>query len=64
VHQILDAADVKAGSLYHHFPNGKQELAAAVVDSVGGDIEAAAAPRTGRRIAGGAPTRPTTRPWR
>jgi TetR/AcrR family transcriptional regulator, lmrAB and yxaGH operons repressor len=39
VNQILEAADVKAGSLYHHFPNGKQELAAAVVDTVGGDIE-------------------------
>ncbi len=39
VNQILEAADVKAGSLYHHFPNGKQELAAAVVDSAGGDIE-------------------------
>jgi AcrR family transcriptional regulator len=39
VNQILEAADVKAGSLYHHFPNGKQELAAAVVYNVGGDIE-------------------------
>lgn len=39
VNQILAAADVKAGSLYHHFPEGKQELAAAVVDIVGGDIE-------------------------
>jgi AcrR family transcriptional regulator len=39
VNQILETADVKAGSLYHHFPDGKQELAAAVVDSVGGDIE-------------------------
>jgi len=39
VNQILEAAGVKAGSLYHHFPNGKQELAAAVVDNVGGDIE-------------------------
>jgi TetR/AcrR family transcriptional regulator, lmrAB and yxaGH operons repressor len=39
VNQILDAADVKAGSLYHHFPDGKAELAAAVVDGVGGDIE-------------------------
>jgi TetR/AcrR family transcriptional repressor of lmrAB and yxaGH operons len=39
VNQILEAADVKAGSLYHHFPNGKQELAAAVVDTVGSEIE-------------------------
>lgn len=39
VNQILEAADVKAGSLYHHFPNGKAELAAAVVDGVGADIE-------------------------
>ena len=39
VNQILETADVKAGSLYHHFPNGKQELAAAVVDSAGGEIE-------------------------
>jgi TetR/AcrR family transcriptional regulator, lmrAB and yxaGH operons repressor len=39
VNQILKTADVKAGSLYHHFPDGKQQLAAAVVDSVGGDIE-------------------------
>jgi TetR/AcrR family transcriptional repressor of lmrAB and yxaGH operons len=39
LNQILKTADVKAGSLYHHFPNGKQELAAAVVDTVGGGIE-------------------------
>jgi TetR/AcrR family transcriptional repressor of lmrAB and yxaGH operons len=39
VNQILESAAVKAGSLYHHFPAGKQELAAAVVDIVGGDIE-------------------------
>jgi TetR/AcrR family transcriptional repressor of lmrAB and yxaGH operons len=39
VHQILEVAGVKSGSLYHHFPGGKQELAAAVVDIVGGDIE-------------------------
>jgi TetR/AcrR family transcriptional regulator, lmrAB and yxaGH operons repressor len=44
VNQILEAASVKAGSLYHHFPGGKQELAAAVVDGVGGDI--------GRRLRG------------
>jgi TetR/AcrR family transcriptional repressor of lmrAB and yxaGH operons len=39
VNQILEAAEVKAGSLYHHFPDGKQELAAAVVQRAGGDIE-------------------------
>jgi TetR/AcrR family transcriptional repressor of lmrAB and yxaGH operons len=40
VNQILDVAQVKAGSLYHHFPDGKAELAAAVVDTVGGGIGA------------------------
>jgi TetR/AcrR family transcriptional regulator, lmrAB and yxaGH operons repressor len=39
LNQILDNAGVKAGSLYHHFPQGKQELAAAVVDSAGAGIE-------------------------
>jgi TetR/AcrR family transcriptional repressor of lmrAB and yxaGH operons len=39
VNQILQSANVKAGSLYHHFPDGKQALAAAVVDSVGAEIE-------------------------
>ncbi len=39
LNQILDDAGVKAGSLYHHFPGGKQELAAAVVESAGTDIE-------------------------
>ena len=39
VNQILENADVKAGSLYHHFPDGKQQLAAAVVESAGGEIE-------------------------
>lgn len=37
--QILETADVKAGSLYHHFPDGKQQLAAAVVDGAGTGIE-------------------------
>jgi TetR/AcrR family transcriptional regulator, lmrAB and yxaGH operons repressor len=40
VNQILELADVKAGSLYHHFPDGKAALAAAVVEGVGGSIEA------------------------
>jgi TetR/AcrR family transcriptional repressor of lmrAB and yxaGH operons len=39
VNQILETADVKAGSLYHHFPDGKQELAAAVVATAGAQIE-------------------------
>lgn len=39
VNQILELADVKAGSLYHHFPDGKQQLAAAVVERAGADIE-------------------------
>ncbi|MGA7050521.1 MAG: TetR/AcrR family transcriptional regulator [Mycobacterium sp.] len=39
LNQILDEAGVKAGSLYHHFPQGKQQLAAAVVDSAGVSIE-------------------------
>jgi TetR/AcrR family transcriptional regulator, lmrAB and yxaGH operons repressor len=39
LNQILDEAGVKAGSLYHHFPQGKQQLAAAVVAAAGTDIE-------------------------
>ena len=39
LNQILDEAGVKPGSLYHHFPRGKQQLAAAVVDSAGAGIE-------------------------
>ncbi len=39
LNQILDEAGVKAGSMYHHFPQGKQQLAAAVVDTQGTAIE-------------------------
>ena len=39
LNQILDEAHVKAGSLYHHFPQGKQELAAAVVGTASTGIE-------------------------
>jgi TetR/AcrR family transcriptional repressor of lmrAB and yxaGH operons len=39
LNQILDEAGVKPGSLYHHFPQGKQQLAAAVVDRSGMAVE-------------------------
>ena len=39
LNQILEEARVKPGSLYHHFPQGKQQLAAAVVDAEGAGIE-------------------------
>jgi TetR/AcrR family transcriptional repressor of lmrAB and yxaGH operons len=39
LNQILDEAAAKPGSLYHHFPQGKQQLAAAVVDGTGAAIE-------------------------
>jgi TetR/AcrR family transcriptional regulator, lmrAB and yxaGH operons repressor len=39
LNQILDEAGVKPGSMYHHFPQGKQQLAAAVVDTAGAAIE-------------------------
>jgi TetR/AcrR family transcriptional regulator, lmrAB and yxaGH operons repressor len=39
LNQILDEAGVKPGSLYHHFPRGKQQMAAAVVDHTGATIE-------------------------
>ena len=39
LNQILGRAGARPGSLYHHFPDGKQQLAAAVVATAGGGIE-------------------------
>jgi TetR/AcrR family transcriptional repressor of lmrAB and yxaGH operons len=39
LNQILEQAGARPGSLYHHFPEGKQQLAAAVVETAGQGIE-------------------------
>ena len=59
LNQILDEAGVKPGSLYHHFPQGKQQLAAAVVDGVGADIEQLLR----RFLAGGLPVADIVDQW-
>jgi TetR/AcrR family transcriptional repressor of lmrAB and yxaGH operons len=57
--QILESAGVKPGSLYHHFPQGKQQLAAAVVDAAGAAVE-----RLLRRfLAGGQPVADIVDQW-
>ncbi|MGE0044440.1 MAG: TetR/AcrR family transcriptional regulator [Hyphomonadaceae bacterium] len=37
--EILAAADAPKGSLYHHFPGGKDELAAAAVGEIAADVK-------------------------
>ncbi|MDH6109248.1 TetR/AcrR family transcriptional repressor of lmrAB and yxaGH operons [Kitasatospora sp. MAP12-15] len=38
VKQLLDTSGTVAGSLYHHFPGGKEEVALAVIMQAGQDI--------------------------
>jgi TetR/AcrR family transcriptional repressor of lmrAB and yxaGH operons len=41
VSDSLDAAGAANGSLYHHFPGGKEELARAAIEAAGEKVEAA-----------------------
>lgn len=41
VSDFLDAAGAANGSLYHHFPGGKEELARAAIDTAADGVEAA-----------------------
>jgi TetR/AcrR family transcriptional repressor of lmrAB and yxaGH operons len=50
INQILEAAEAPKGSLYHHFPKGKEEIGVAVIDEITrglmGVFEASRAPTT------------------
>jgi TetR/AcrR family transcriptional regulator, lmrAB and yxaGH operons repressor len=39
VNDFLDAADATNGSLYHHFPRGKEELAHAAIDAAAEQVQ-------------------------
>lgn len=41
VSDFLDAAGAANGSLYHHFPGGKEELASAAIEAAGEQVEGA-----------------------
>jgi len=41
VNDFLDAAGAANGSLYHHFPGGKEDLAGAAIEAAGEQVEAA-----------------------
>jgi len=41
VSDFLDAAGASNGSMYHHFPGGKEELAAAAIEAAADGVEAA-----------------------
>jgi TetR/AcrR family transcriptional repressor of lmrAB and yxaGH operons len=41
VNDFLNAADATNGSLYHHFPKGKEELARAAIDAAAEQVEGA-----------------------
>jgi TetR/AcrR family transcriptional regulator, lmrAB and yxaGH operons repressor len=41
VNDLLGAAGAANGSLYHHFPGGKEELASAAIEAAGEQVEAA-----------------------
>jgi len=51
VNDVLAAAEAPKGSLYHHFPGGKAELAIAALERVSRDVEQTIAAQTARGVA-------------